>query len=118
VCWESTEGSSSSSSSTADAAASEPFGRLAAHAALHLLFLPGFTVDPKAFDAAPKASRGPEGEQEGDLVCAVRHPGAVWAPGVGGIDEGAVARSNTYDKNRIEVSKSEYYSVCHAYACL
>lgn len=106
------------SSSTADAAPSEPFGRLAAHAALHLLFLPGFTVDPKAFDVASKASRGPGDEQEGDLVYAVRHPGAVWAPGVGGIDEGVVARSNTYDRNRIEVSNSENYSVFHAYACL
>lgn len=106
MCWGSTEGSGSS---TEEAASSEPFGRLAAHAALHLLFLPDFTVDAKVFDAASKASRGGSGDEQpeaGDLVFAVRHPGAVWAPGVGGIDEGVVARSSAYDKNRIEVNNA------------
>lgn len=33
----------------------------------------------------------------------MRHPGAVWAPGVGGIDEGVVVRSSSFDRNRVEV---------------
>jgi hypothetical protein len=81
LCWASAEGSSTtastaaaSASPVAGAAASEPLGRLATHAALHLLFLPGFTVAADAFDPAFTVGRGND-ETDGDLVYAVRRAG-------------------------------------------
>ena len=85
---------------------------------MHLLFLPGFTVDPGAFDepdfgtdaengdAAAAADGGGGGGGSGghgELMYALQHPGAVWAPGVFGVDEELVVRSPAYDRNRAEV---------------
>jgi len=43
-------------------------------------------------------------ESAGVAMLALRHPGAVWAPGVG-VDEDLVARTSDFDKNRVEVRK-------------
>ena len=59
-----------------------------AQATLHLLFLPGFTVDAAAFEDEPEDALVPER--------------ALWAPGLGGF-EARPAASLALDRNRAEV---------------
>ena len=126
VCWEETGGGEAGG----DTGNGEALGRLAVHAAMHLLFLPGFTVDDGAFDAVlsdaataarsgfalvssssaadggsteATAAAAAEHEHAEDLALALRHPGAAWFPGVG-VDEDLVARTGAFDRNRVEVS--------------
>lgn len=61
----------------------EPLARLVVHAAMHLLFLPGFTVEDED----------------------------MWAAGVGGLDATPVA-STAFDKNRVEVLRLLLATVC------
>ena len=72
----------------ADAEAAEPLARLVVHATMHLLFLPGFTVDAAAFEDEPEDALVPER--------------ALWAPGLGGLDARPAA-SLALDRNRAEV---------------
>ena len=74
----------------------EPLACLIIHAALHLLFLPSFTVDISAFED--------DGEEEapGAAPGAIKHPGAMWAPGLA-VHEDVMVRSVAFDNNRIEV---------------
>jgi hypothetical protein len=55
--------------------------------------------------AAATAAAASGGLCEGFDVAmlAVRHPGAVWAPGLA-VEEDMVERSSAYDSNRVEVS--------------
>lgn len=71
-----------------DTEAAEPLARLVVHATLHLLFLPGFTVDSAAFEDEPD-----------DALVPSR---ALWAPGLGGLDARPAA-SLALDRNRAEV---------------
>jgi len=74
--------------STDDEESAEPLARLVVHATLHLLFLPGFTVDASAFEDEPD-----------DALVPSR---ALWAPGLGGLDARPAA-SLALDRNRAEV---------------
>lgn len=76
---------------------SEPLARLVVHAALHLLFLPGFSVDATAFD---------EEEEETEVT-----QSALWAPGVGGF-EASPAQASSFDRNRVEVLRLLLSATC------
>jgi hypothetical protein len=84
----------------------EPLACLIVHAALHLLFLPSFTVDISAFedddeDDEEESGAG-AGAAGGGLARLIKHPGAMWAPGLG-VNEDVMVLSTTFDSNRIEV---------------
>lgn len=83
----------------------EPLACLIIHAALHLLFLPSFTVDISAFED--------DGEEEapGAAPGAIKHPGAMWAPGLA-VHEDVMVRSVAFDNNRIEVLRLLLGALC------
>jgi len=78
--------------------AAEPLARLVVHAAMHLLFLPGFTVDATAF----------EDESEGAESVA---QSALWAAGIGGA-EARPAQASSFDRNRVEVLRLLLSALC------
>jgi len=83
----------------------EPLGHLAVHAVMHLLFLPGFTVDVDSFEDAESGENKYASElnhkainSSESMVFEVRFPRAAWA----NVNDGSTISSN-YDTNRIEV---------------
>jgi len=88
LCWGVDAPSPEQEGDAADAEAAEPLARLVVHATMHLLFLPGFTVDAAAFEDEPEDALVPER--------------ALWAPGLGGLDARPAA-SLALDRNRAEV---------------
>ncbi|KAJ8611150.1 hypothetical protein CTAYLR_003576 [Chrysophaeum taylorii] len=86
-------------------AAPEPLARLVVHAAMHLLFLPGFTVDATAFEEEEE-----EEERSGEKRNGVTQS-ALWAAGIGGF-EARPAIASTFDRNRIEVLRLLLAATC------
>uniref|UniRef100_A0A7S3JVS4 HID1 domain-containing protein n=1 Tax=Aureoumbra lagunensis TaxID=44058 RepID=A0A7S3JVS4_9STRA len=86
----------------------QPLARLVIHAAAHLLFLPGFTVDACAFDDEDDLSE----EASDNKIKKFPIPkGALWAPGLEGFDT-RPASAAAFDRNRIEILRLLLTALC------
>lgn len=89
-----------------DSDAPEPLARLVVQAAMHLLFLPGFSVDASAFDDEA------DGDADGAHDSAPGVPqNALWAAGIGDFEARPV-QSSSFDRNRIEVLRLLLTTLC------
>jgi hypothetical protein len=88
----------------------EPLGKLAVHAVVSLLFLPSFTVCPKAFQSTAGGSEAKSTKRSDDFT--IDHPEAVWAAGTGGVTPTDVVYSVVYDRNRVEVLRLMLAILC------
>ena len=129
LCWSVEDYDTKDDTADSEEDRPQPLARLVVHAAMHLLFLPGFTVDATAFEddddddeleeEEEEAEHEADGKKIGDdekkqevSVSVEKLPqAALWAAGIGGFDPRpppAVA----FDRNRIEVMRLLLSSIC------
>mmetsp|Transcript_37440 Transcript_37440/g.120117 ORF Transcript_37440/g.120117 Transcript_37440/m.120117 type:complete len:388 (-) Transcript_37440:2036-3199(-) len=137
LCW-SVEDCYNEEEAADDEDRPQPLARLVIHAAMHLLFLPGFTVDAAAFEEDDDEDEDEDPEEEEDPAAEELPPSeeeedgyeeqprrgprkkrgitelpqqALWAAGMGGF-EARPALAASFDRNRVEVLRLLLSAVC------
>jgi len=86
----------------------EPLASLIVHACMHLLFLPGFTVDLGAFEIELDDA---DNAHAGGFARWCEHPAAMWVSGLG-VPKELVVTQRAFDLRRIEVLRLVMAALC------